>query len=176
MIRAFIGALLLGLFFILLGSSYIMLFYHVESYFQTEFIITAYIIGLPLIIFSYIRTPKGDNNDSEEKEKGIFTSIKNFLGKIFSPLLFVFIMEITPTYLHAYFWGHDIYYKAIVYERREGGKSRSEIKIKSENSDETLKGNNLYYNTRINSELLIRKRVSALGSFIEYSDVAVLKY
>lgn len=164
----------------LLFCLYVEIYYDVKNYFLIEMIIIAYGILLPITIPSYIKSLR-KYHKSKEKDDNKFSPIGDLLSVMFAPLLLISCLSGPIIYLYSYFMGENIQYPATVYEHYKGVNTRKNwrnynVYVKSEYFDEILVCKDLYYNTQKNSEILIKKRISALGSVVKYKDIAILKY
>ncbi|HGO5856077.1 TPA: hypothetical protein ACU21B_001309 [Mannheimia haemolytica] len=162
---------------VIIFSLYIHIYYDVENYFLIEAILISYGILLPITIPLYIKSLRKYHKNKEKDDKK-FSPVRNLLWVMFSPSLLTIFLSAPIIYIYNDLYGEDIQYQATVYERyKSSGRGKHyHVYVKSEYFDENLECSELYHNTQTNSEILIKKRISTLGSVVKYDDIVVLKY
>lgn len=169
---------------ITLTTWYLTEYYDITHYYFLECIFITYAICLPFSIYRYRRTLiryhriKSWFNRSGRKRKIKFSPVGDLLSILIMPLVYGFIISVNLTYFYTYYAGQEIQYSAKVYDKEivSGKRKKYHIYVRSELLDEEkLTCQELYNNTQINSEILIKRKHSSLGSYVKYSEIQILK-
>ncbi|WGE85009.1 hypothetical protein [Actinobacillus equuli] len=171
---------------ILLYSIYITKNNDISSAFGVVYIIVAYIICLPFLIKETIGNKnrydklieKYKNTFSKKAKEEIDKELEKFswgeeiLKIVVTPLIFAWFAMPIISYPYTRYLGQDTTYFAEVYDKESSGHGRSKYyytKIKSDSfGRETLTSRIIYNKFPIKSKLIIKKRISLLGSYIDY--------
>lgn len=109
-----------------------------------------------------------------EKELGRFSWFEEIITIIFLPIMPIFIVMPMISYHYTYLFGIDTRYVADVIEKEmtKGKYSHYYTYIKSSKFGvETLDSKNIYDQFPLNSQIIIYKRESFLGEYIEHNRV-----
>lgn len=178
-------SLLVVITMIALVTWYLTEYYDITHYYLLECVFITYAVCLPFSIYRYRKTLiryhkiKSKCNSMGKKRKIKFSPVGNLLSILIMPLVYGFIISTHLTYAYTYFIGQEIQYSAKVYDKEivSGKRTKYHTYIRSELLDEEkLACQDLYNNTQINSEILIKRKHSSLGSYVKYSDIKILTY
>lgn len=178
-------SLLVVITMIALVTWYLTEYYDITHYYLLECILITYAVCFPFSIYRYRKTLiryhkiKSKCNSMGKKRKIKFSPVGNLLSILIMPLVYGFVISTHLTYFYTYFIGQEIQYSAKVYDKEivSGKRTKYHTYIRSELlNEEKLACQDLYNNTQINSEVLIKRKHSSLGSYVKYSDIKILTY